>query len=110
MEAPTRPRGFGRVSYPGGKDVRIKGQITKTGGPPYTYNLNNKGTAETFPLTEGDGKYTVKVFENTRGTKYAQAYSCSLDLKLTSEFSPSSIPTSTSPSATTPRWWPRPPS
>ena len=30
----------------------------------------------------------MKVFENTRGTKYAQAYSCSLDLKLTSEFSP----------------------
>ena len=76
------------VSYTGGKDVRIKVQITKTGGTTYTYNLNNKGTAETFPLTEGDGKYTVKVFENTRGTKYAQAYSCSLDLKLTSEFSP----------------------
>ena len=88
VDASNLPLGFVSVSYTGGKDVRIKVQITKTGGTTYTYNLNNKGTAETFPLTEGDGKYTVKVFENTRGTKYAQAYSCSLDLKLTSEFSP----------------------
>ena len=88
VDASNLPLGFVSVSYTGGKDVRIKVQITKTGGTTYTYNLNNKGTAETFPLTEGDGKYTVKVFENTRGTKYAQAYSCSLDLKLTREFSP----------------------
>ena len=88
VDASNLPLGFVSVSYTGGKDVRIKVQITKTGGTTYTYNLNNKGTAETFPLTEGDGKYTVKVFENTRGTKYAQAYSCSLDLKLSSEISP----------------------
>ena len=88
VDASNLALGFVSVSYTGGKDVRIKVQITKTGGTTYTYNLNNKGTAETFPLTEGDGKYTVKVFENTSGTKYAQAYSCPLDLKLTSEFSP----------------------
>ena len=88
VDASNLALGFVSVSYTGGKDVRIKVQITKTGGTTYTYNLNNKGTAETFPLTEGDGKYTVKVFENTTGTKYAQAYSCPLELKLTSEFSP----------------------
>ena len=88
VDASNLALGFVSVSYTGGKDVRIKVQITKTGGTTYTYNLNNKGTAETFPLTEGDGKYTVKVFENTSGTKYAQAYSCPLELKLTSEFSP----------------------
>ena len=88
VDASNLALGFVSVSYTGGKDVRIKVQITKTGGTTYTYNLNNKGAAETFPLTEGDGKYTVKVFENTSGTKYAQAYSCPLELKLSSEFSP----------------------
>lgn len=88
VDASNLALGFVSVAYTGGKDVRIKVQITKTGGTTYTYNLNNKGTAETFPLTEGDGKYTVKVYENTTGTKYAQAYSCPLTLKLTSEFSP----------------------
>ena len=88
VDASNLALGFVSVAYTGGKDVRIKVQITKTGGTTYTYNLNNKGTAETFPLTEGDGKYTVKVYENTTGTKYAQAYSCPLPLKLTIEFSP----------------------
>lgn len=88
VDASNLALGFVSVSYTGGKNVRIKVQVTKTGGTTYTYDLNNKGTAETFPLTEGDGKYTVKVFENTTGTKYAQAYSCPLELKLTSEFSP----------------------
>lgn len=88
VDASNLALGFVSVSYTGGKDVRIKVQVTKTGGTTYTYDLNNKGTAETFPLTEGDGSYTVKVFENTRGTKYTQAYSCPLELKLTSPFSP----------------------
>lgn len=80
--------GFVSVKYTGGKDVRIKVQITKKGSDPYSYNLNNKGTVETFPLTEGDGEYTIGVFENTTETRYAQAYACTVTLALTSEFSP----------------------
>ena len=80
--------GFIQVKYTGGKNVRIKVQITRSGGTTYTYNLNNTGSYETFPLTEGDGSYTVKVFENTSGTKYAQAYSTSVSLKLRNQFLP----------------------
>ena len=68
--------------------VRIKVQITKSGGTTYTYDLNNTGTVETFPLTEGDGTYTVKVFENTSGTKYAQAFSTSVTMTLRNDFLP----------------------
>ena len=63
-------------------------QITKSGGTTYTYDLNNAGTTETFPLTEGDGTYAVKVFENTSGTKYAQAYSTSVTMTLRNDFLP----------------------
>lgn len=80
--------GFASVKYTGGKDVRIKVQVVKTGGTTYTYNLNNKGSYETFPLVEGDGSYTIRVFENTSGTKYAQVLSCALELKLRNEFLP----------------------
>ena len=81
--------GYVSVKYTGGKDVRIKVRITKSGTTDYyDYNLNNKGTAETFPLTGGDGEYTIGVYENTTGTKYASAYSCTVTLALTSEFSP----------------------
>lgn len=89
VDASNLSEGFLSVAYTGGKNVRVKVQITKSGGDyAYTYNLNNKGAAETFPLTEGDGDYTVTVLENTTGSKYAQAYSCKLTLKLSSEFAP----------------------
>ena len=80
--------GFVSVSYTGGKNVRIKVQITRTGGVTYTYDLNNQGAPETFPLVEGDGTYTIKVFENTSGTRYAQAFSTQVELKLRNEFLP----------------------
>lgn len=38
--------GFIQVKYTGGKNVRIKVQITKSGGTTYTYNLNNTGSYE----------------------------------------------------------------
>lgn len=80
--------GFLSVKYTGGKNVKIKVQVTKTGGTTYTYNLDNTGKAEVFPLVEGDGQYAVKVFENTSGTKYAQAFSTTVDLKLRDQFTP----------------------
>ena len=88
VDASNLSEGFVKVRYTGGKNVRIKVQITKTGGTTYTYNLNNTGVYETFPLTEGDGAYAIKVYENTTGTKYAQAYSTSVTMTLRDQFLP----------------------
>ena len=88
VDASNLSEGFVQVKYTGGKQVRIKVQIAKSGGPTYTYNLNNTGSYETFPLTEGDGVYTIKVLENTTGTKYAQAYSTNVTLTLRDPFLP----------------------
>jgi len=76
------------VKYTGGRNVKIKVQITKQSGATYTYNLNSAGNTETFPLSEGDGKYTVGVFENVSGNSYTQAYSCTLDMELRDKFLP----------------------
>ena len=88
VDASNLAEGYLMVKYTGGKSVRIKVQITKSGGATYTYDLNNTGAVETFPLTEGDGTYTVKVFENTTGTKYAQAFSTSVTMTLRNDFLP----------------------
>ena len=80
--------GIVSVKYTGGKDVRIKVQITRSGGTTYTYDLNNAGEYETYPLVEGDGKYNIRVFENTGGTRYAQCFSTSVDMALRNEFLP----------------------
>lgn len=88
VDASNLSEGYLLVKYTGGKNTRIKVQIAKTGGTTYTYNLNNGGTQETFALTEGDGTYSVKVFENVSGTKYAQAYATTVNLALRSDYLP----------------------
>lgn len=89
VDASNLAEGYLIVAYTGGKDVRIKVRITKSGTQVnYDYDLNNAGRTESFPLTEGDGKYTVTVFENTTGTKYATAFTCEVDLKLRNDFLP----------------------
>lgn len=91
VDASNLTEGYVIVSYTGGKDVAIKVQIKRAdlaNAVTYTYNLNNKGTAETFPLTEGDGKYQISVLENIAGTKYGYAYSCTVEMKLRNAFLP----------------------
>lgn len=86
IDASNTSEGYVSVKYTGSSSSRIKVQITKN--TTYTYDLNNKGKYEVFPLSEGDGNYSVKVFENVSGNKYAQAYSTSFSVKLKNNFSP----------------------
>lgn len=67
-------------------DRVFKVQVVK-GGATYTYNLPY-GEWSTFPLSQGDGRYTVTVYENTSGTKYAQLIAVSFDVRMESEFEP----------------------
>nr|MDD6336718.1 transglutaminase domain-containing protein [bacterium] len=80
--------GIVRVRYTGGKNVRIKVRIQKSGGPVYTYDCNNAGNWEKLTVTEGSGSYTVQVFENTSGSKYAMAFSTNISVSLYSPFAP----------------------
>jgi len=88
IDASNAAEGYVMVAYLGGKNVRIKARVTKTGGTTYTYDLNNAGRTETFPFTEGDGEYTVEVFENVSSTSYALANSCKVQVKLRDRFLP----------------------
>ena len=53
----------------------------------YTYDLPVQGWA-TFPLSDGNGDYSVTVFENTSGTKYATVLTASFPVALEDEFAP----------------------
>lgn len=88
IDASNIAEGFVMVRWLGGGDKRIKVQIQNGDSTKYTYNLNNKGDFETFPLSDGDGEYSVKVFENVADTKYAQAQSVKLTVKLRDQFLP----------------------
>lgn len=54
----------------------------------YTYDLNNDGDYDTYPLQLGDGKYKVRVFENITDNKYATKQTIYINVKLSEQLSP----------------------
>ncbi len=79
--------GYVMVKYAGTKE-KIKVQIRFEGGEPYTYDLTTSGEYEVFPLTTGDGSYTLTVNENISGQQYAVVDTASFTVALTSEQEP----------------------
>ena len=67
LDASNVSEGYIMVKYTGSVG-KIKVQITKSGSETYTYDLSSSGVYEVFPLSEGSGSYSVKVFEISRET------------------------------------------
>lgn len=80
--------GVVRVRYTGGTDARTRVQISREGGEKYNYDVNNAGDWEEYTLTEGDGSYTLKVFEQLEGNRYTPRLTCRLDLTLSDPLAP----------------------
>ncbi len=87
IDASNASQGYVMVLY-NGSNPKIKVQISKSKDVVYTYNLNSDGHYEVFPLSEGNGTYTVNVFENISGTKYSKAFGKDISVKLENEFLP----------------------
>ncbi len=69
-----------------GANEKVKLQIKGPDNVTYSYNMH--GGYEVFPLTAGNGTYTIGVYENISGTKYSTALSCSVEVTITNEFGP----------------------
>lgn len=87
LDASNAAEGYVMVKYTGSVG-KIKIQITKSGSETYTYDLNNNGAYDVFPLSEGSGTYQIKVFENIQGNQYSQAFSQNIDANITDPFGP----------------------
>lgn len=61
---------------------RVKIRVIKE--DTYTYEITKKDY-ETFPLSMGNGKYQIKVYEQTTGTRYAVVLSLDINVKLKNE-------------------------
>jgi hypothetical protein len=66
----------------------VKVMIKGPSGAQYQYNLKPGGVFEVFPLSDGNGQYTVGVFEQVEGTKYATVISKNITVSLADEFAP----------------------
>lgn len=87
IDASGSSEGYVMIKYTGQNPV-IKVQISKAGSETYTYDLNASGRYEVFPLSEGNGSYTVRVFENISGNQYSTAFSQTINVQISNPLSP----------------------
>ncbi len=83
--------GYAMVRYTG-KPQKIRMQITHEHDDPYTYDLATDGKYETFPLTGGDGKYTLNVFRNIKNDEYLYIFGTSFTVSIPDAQSPYMYP------------------
>ena len=78
--------GYVMVKYLAATEKRLKVQVK---GPTTTYTYNIKvGEWAVFPLSDGNGEYTIKVYENVKENQYGTRLSLTCDVKLEDEFAP----------------------
>lgn len=79
--------GYVMVKYTAATSQKLK-VIVKGSKTTYTYNLAADKAWDTYPLSDGSGAYTIGVYENVSGTKYAGVLSQSISVTLKDEFAP----------------------
>ena len=79
--------GYVMVKYTASTSQKLK-VIVKGPKTTYTYNLAADKAWDTYPLSDGNGAYTIGVYENVSGTKYAGVLSQSISVTLKDEFAP----------------------
>ena len=84
LDVSNKSEGYFYASVPGGASHRLKLRVEKD-GMTLTYDLNTNGEAEIFPLQLGSGSYTISLYENVGGKKYAQQGGASLYTELSRE-------------------------
>ena len=80
--------GYVMIKYLQTTTKNLKVRVTGPSSVNYDYNLKSGNVYEVFPLSDGNGKYTISVFEQVDGTRYANANSVTVEVKLNDEFAP----------------------
>lgn len=87
IDASNSSKGYVMASY-SGTNEKVKLQITGPDGDCYTYLISDRGSYNVFPLTAGDGSYSLQVLENVSGDSYMISLDASIEVTLESEFDP----------------------
>ncbi|MDR2358095.1 MAG: transglutaminase-like domain-containing protein [Oscillospiraceae bacterium] len=84
--------GYVRVAHKAETKAKLKVIIITPKKTQYTYDLEPGKDGEVFPLTEGDGKYSVGIYTNTSGKQYATTFKTEIDVKLRDAYAPFLVP------------------
>jgi len=83
----NKHNGYVTVGFLGSTDKMLKVLILAPCTKEYVYNLE-PGSSEVFPLTSGDGLYTISVHEHHEENVFRDILVVTIDVKLKSEFAP----------------------
>ena len=87
IDASNTSQGYVIVKYNGANE-KVKLQITCPDQSCYTYLISDRGAYDTFPLTAGNGSYTLQVLENVAGDTYTVSLTQSINVSIEDEFLP----------------------
>ena len=87
IDASNTSQGYVMVKY-NGTNEKVKLRITCPDQSCYTYLISDRGAYDTFPLTAGNGSYTLQVLENVAGDTYTVSLTQSINVSIEDEFLP----------------------
>ena len=87
IDVSSAPEGYIAVRYKGSKSG-AKLQIYKNSYSVYTYDLKSGKDYEYFPFSDGDGYYTIAIYEPVAYTRYKPVYSVEVNVMLRNSNSP----------------------
>jgi len=80
--------GYVMVKWLAKTNEQLRVQIIGPSETKYVYTIWPDDTFEVFPLSDGNGKYTIGVFEHVDAGRYSRANSVDLTVTLKDEFMP----------------------
>ena len=87
VDASNTSQGYVMVNYNGSCE-KVKLQITGPDQNCYTYLITEHGNYTAFPLTAGNGSYSIQVMENIGGDSYVLSLEQTVDVQIENEFLP----------------------
>ena len=87
IDASNTSQGYVMVNYKG-SNAKVKLQITGPDQNCYTYLISDRQTYDTFPLSAGNGTYTIQVLENVEGNTYTISLTQAIDVTIKDKFLP----------------------
>ena len=80
--------GYVMIKYLQTTTKQLRVIIRGPSGVQYQYSLKSNGDYEVYPLSDGNGDYTIGVYEQIEGTRYATSLSATISVTLTNQFAP----------------------
>lgn len=87
VDASNTSQGYVMVNYTGSCE-KVRLQITGPDQNCYTYLITEYGDYTAFPLTAGNGSYSIQVMENIGGDSYVLSLEQTVDVQIENEFLP----------------------